>query len=205
MRINNFLTTGVLLGFAVTVTAAPVNFTFLENGLGNLGSSSTFTESGISLTAYAGPSGQQLYAKNEGPGETGLGTASDSQFEINPNNFVQLNAATSPATEITTLYFGSIQTATLGEKVDIYYSTTLGTLGTLLGTVSGVGSSVTGSFDLTGWGYTSGYYGITAGQGNIELGGATVNSLTVPDAASTAALLGGAVMTLGCLRRKLMV
>lgn len=203
MKINFFLTSAAVLAWAPLLQASPVTFTFLENGLGNLGSSSTFTESGISLTAYAGPSGQQLYAKNEGPGEVGLGTASDSEFEINTGNFVQLNAATSPATELTTLYFGSIQTATLGERVDIYYSTTLGTLGTLLGSVSATGSSITGSFDLTGWGYTTGYYGITAGVGNIELGGATVNSITVPDGASTAGLMGGALIALGWLRRKL--
>jgi len=201
MRSQILLSTVALLGFGVVAQGAPITFSFLENGLGNLGTSSTFTESGVSLTAYVGPSGQQLYAKNQGPGETGLGTASDSENEINPNNFVQLNAATSPAMEITTLYFGSIQTQTLGERVDIYYSTTLGSLGTLLGSVYGSGSGVVGSFDLTSYGYMTGYYGVTGGVGNVELGGAVVNA--VPDVASTGMLLGGTLTMLGLLRRKL--
>jgi hypothetical protein len=203
MRKKLFLSTLSLLAFAAVASAGPITFSFLENGLGNLGTSSTFTESGVSLTAYSSP-GDTLYAKNEGPGEVGLGTGSDFEHEINTGNFVQLNVLTSPIMDITTLFFGSIQTATLGEQVDIYYSTTLGSLGTLLGTVSATGSSITGSFNVSGYGYTSGYYGITAGVGNIELAGATVNvPSNVPDGGSTVALLGGTLAMLGLLRRRL--
>jgi len=202
MRTKLFLTAVALLGYIGFASAAPINFTFLENGTGPLGTSSTFLESGVSITAYSSP-GETLYGKNDGPGETGLGTASDSEHEINPNNYVQLNVVTSPIMKITTLFFGSIQTSTLGERADIYYSTSLGSLGLLLGSVSGLGSGVTGSFDVSGLGYTSGYYNITGGVGNIVFAGVTVDS--VPDAASTAALLGGTLASLGLVRRKLMV
>jgi hypothetical protein len=203
MRIKSYLTVIALLGISYVASATPVTFNFLENGLGNLGSSTNFTQNGITATAYASP-GETLYAKNEGPGEVGLGTGSDSEHEINTGNFVQISLLTSPIMKIIGFTFGSIQTSTLGERVDIYYSTTLGVLGTLLGSVYGTGSGITGSFDVSSYSYTTGYYGITAGVGNIELGSMTVDvPSTVPDVASTAALLGGAMTAVGLLRRKL--
>jgi hypothetical protein len=201
-RISPVLLCLAVLAFAFSVSATTINFSFLEDGLGNLGATTNFTESGETLRAYASP-GQSLYAKNEGAGEAGLGTLSDSEHEINAQNYVQLGVAVNPGLVITKLFFGSIQTATLDESVDIYYSTTLGSIGTLIGMVSAAGSSVTNSFDVSGFGYTSGYFGITAGTGNIELAGATVNAATLPDAASTAVLLGGSLSAIAVLRRRI--
>jgi hypothetical protein len=181
----------VVGGFSLAVQANTVTWTFLENGANlSLGASSTFTESGISLTAYASP-GETLYAKQEGGDENGLGITSDSDHEINANNFVQLNLATTPLSSLSLIFLGSVQS---GESATIYYSSVLGTLGTLLGTVTADGSFAIPTADTTG------YIGVSAGSGNVLIDSVTGN---VPDGGTTIMLLGGALMGLGLIKRKL--
>lgn len=182
-----------IVGLGTVVQADTVTWNFLENGQdASLGASSTFTESGIGLTAYAS-SGETLYAKNDGPGEVGLGITSDSDHEINGNNFVQLNLTTTPPVSSWTLLFlGSVQS---GETATIHYSLFQGILGSQIGTVNS-----DGTFDISG--YSTGYIGISAGSGNVVLGSATANFNT-PDGGTTMMLLGGALMGLGLIKRKL--
>lgn len=194
MKNKWLLTALVFAGFNLAVQANTVTWNFLENGSDvSLGASSTFTESGVALTAYASGT-ESLYAKNDGPGENGLGITSDIEHEINPNNFVQFNLTTVPAVSSWTLVFlGSVQS---GETATIYYSPVLGTLGTLLGTVTG-----DGSFDISSIS-APGYIGVSAGSGNVllESVSAVVNT---PDGGTTMMLLGGALMGLGFIKRKL--
>jgi len=200
MKIKSFLTAVALLGLGVSAQATLVTFNFLENGQNiNLGNSSIFTESGISVTAYGFTTANvatALYAKNGGAGEMGLGIASDSDHEINANTYVQLNVKTLINSTLSALFFGSVQS---GETANIYFSSTLGTLGAFIGSVTS-----DSTFDITP--YLNGYIGVTATgvQGyndpNVLIGTLTAN---VPDSGTTVAMLGGALTALGFIRRKL--
>jgi hypothetical protein len=194
MSIKSFFVILTAATIGATAPASPVTFTFQENGLGNLGATSTFTETGLSITAYAS-SGQTLYAKNGGGDETGLGITSDpsGDWEIYPGTFIQLKGA---GVAITSLLLGSVQSGD-GDTATIYYSTTLGVLGTLLGTLTSDG---TFNIPLADQG---GYIGISAGAGNILLDSAT-GQATVPDAPRTFLLFGFALTALGMMKRKCM-
>ncbi len=203
MKLKLFLTALAVVGFSAAVQANTVTWNFLENGLGNLGNSSTFTESGIALTAYGyttANSPTALYAKNESPGESGLGIASDAEFEINTTTYVQLLLTTTPAANLTSLFFGSVQQ---GETANIYYSAVLGSIGLLVGSVT---SDTT--FDLTP--YLTGYIGVTASgvQGynnpNVLIASVTGTYNNTPDGGTTAMFLGGALVGLGLIKRKLL-
>ncbi len=191
MKTKSLLTTLAVLAIGATAYAAPITITFQENGSNlSLGSSSTFTVSGSSLTAYAS-SGQTLYAKSAGAGETGLGITSDIDHEINPSNFIQVYSSLS-GFRVESLYLSSVQTS---EAATIYFSSILGTLGSLIGTVT-----ADGSFDVSAYG--TGYFGVSASAGNVLFASATGSS-RVPDAGSTVLLLGSALTGLGLLKRKL--
>ena len=201
------ITTLAIAGFAVAAHATAVPFTFLENGSNvALGTSSTFTESGVTLTAYGfnGTGGTAtLFAKDDGAGsgEQGLGITSDptGENEIWGTTFVQIVAGAGlPTVQVS---FGS---TTDGEAANIYYSTTLGTLGTLIGSVT---SDTTFAIASA---YQNGYIGIQAGGNNggtpnVLLGGATLNTPSAPDGGTTVAMLGGVLAALGMARRKMTV
>ena len=195
---NKILTTLAVIGFAVAAQATPVVFSFLENGSNlALGSSSTFTEGGVSITAYAGP-GDTLYAKNLGVGsETGLGLTSDpsGQHEITPGRFIQLGLPTTPITTLSLVFLTSVTAGS--ETATIWFSAVQGVLGAQIGTVASEAS-----FDVSA--YTSGYIGISAGAGNVLVESLHAD-LRTPDGGSTMLLMGGALTALGLIRRKLAV
>lgn len=203
---NKYLLTAIaVVGFSVAAHATTVTWNFWENGVNvDLGTTSTFTESGISLTAYGFTTANvatDLFAKQDAdPGENGLGIASDgTEHEINTLNYVQLLLTTTPASNLSSLLLGSVQS---GETANIYYSATLGALGVKVGSVT---SETT--FDLTP--YLTGYIGVTASgiQGYVDPN-VLITSVTgtvvdrVPDGGTTVMLLGGALMGLGLLKRK---
>ena len=203
MKSNTLLATLAVAGLAVAAQATPVTFTFLENGPGNLGNSATFTEGSASLTAYGFAStgvATALFAKNAGGDENGLGIASDptADNEIWGTTFIQLHANGGLPTISVTL--GS---TTDGEVANIYYSATLGTLGTLIGSLS-----ADGDFSILS-AYQNGYIGIQAGGStasgvpNVLLDSATLDIPSAPDGGTTIALLGAALTAAGMIRRKL--
>lgn len=177
---------GLGLAFATQANAS-ISYTFLENGLNHsLGNTSTFTESGVSLTASgfttAGVA-TALYAKytSGDPTETGLGTLSDSDHEINSGNFVQLTLPTTPATTFNFILAGSVQS---GETAKVYWTTTAGSLvgATLIGTFNGNGQINIPAGDAT----KTGYLDITAGSGNVLLEGAQFTA-AVPEPSTVVA------------------
>jgi hypothetical protein len=196
MKIKNLLAITALVGLGVSAQATTI--TFLENGQNlALGPSSTFTEGSASLTAYGNPQGANLYAKNLGSGEQGLGLTSDlsGQHEISGGNFIQLLSGTGAGQfDVQSLLMNS---TTGGEVANFYYSAVLGTLGTLIGSVNS-----NTSFAILSQ-YQNGYIGIAAGSGNVLLSTATGVENTVPDGGSTVALLGLALTGVGLIRRKL--
>jgi VPDSG-CTERM motif len=179
-------------------------FNFQENGSNiSLGPTSTFTESSIpsiSLTASgfltAGGT-TDLFAKNLGGDEVGLGTTSDptGQHEITTANFVQLTLPTTPPSNFQMVLLASVQT---GESAEVFFNSTPGTLtgATMIGTVSGHDGSIT----ISG-GFQTGFIDVTAGAANVLLNRAIVT--TVPDGGSAVALLGIAFAGIEVLRRRM--
>jgi hypothetical protein len=184
--------------------ANAVTFTFQENGTNmDLGPTSTFTESGISLTASAFLTiggATDLYAKNQGATETGLGTALDTiDHEILSNDFVQLTLPTTPPTTFSMVIAASVQA---GETALVYFQP-LGSPGTLTGaTLIGTITTEGGSVTIPA-GDQTGFIDITAGVGNILIQSVTV--ATVPDGGSALALLGIALAAIEGVRRNVRV
>ena len=181
MKIKNVLAVTALVGLGLSAQATTI--TFQENGSNTaLGNSSTFTEGSASLTAYGfvngSPStGTALYAKSKGAGETGLGINSDpsGDHEVWGSTFIQILSSQS-AFAVTSISLGS---TTGGEISDIYYSTVLGVLGTLIGSTSSNSTFAIASI------YQNGYIGLAAAgtpNANVLLGPVTG---TVPDGGTT--------------------
>jgi hypothetical protein len=191
MKIKNIIAVAALVGLGMSAQA--ITITFLENGNNVvLGSSSTFNEPGASLTAYAS-SGQSLFGKNLGAGETGLGINSDpsGQHEIYGSTFIQLLSNPS-VFAVSSVSFNSV---TGGEIANVYYSAVLGSLGILIGTTSSNSTFLINSI------YQNGYIGVASGAGNVLLASAT--GTAVPDGGTTVAMLGGVLAAIGMIRRKL--
>lgn len=200
---NHKLTTIIMaltgMGLALATRANALSFNFQENGPGPLGPTSTFTESGFSLTASgfltAGGT-TNLFSKNLGGDEVGLGTTHDpsGQNEIVTDDFIQLTLPTTPPSHFSMVLLASVQ---VGEEAKVFFTTTAGTLtgATLIGTVTNAdGSVVIPAFDQTG------FIDITASKANVLLSGAEITP-TVPDGGSTVAFLGMALAGLEGLRR----
>lgn len=189
---------GLISGLVNQAQADTVTWTFLENGADmNLGTSSSFTSSGYTVWAYgftSGGVGSDLYSKSDGPGETGLGMVTDvgNDHEIDKWHFVQLDSQILPSGSVKSVELGSVQTH---EDAAIYGSDTLGSLGTLIGTIA-----ADGTFNLSGFAYR--YIGITT-TGSATAANVVVGALTaqVPDSGTTALLLGLGVLGLGLARR----
>jgi len=194
------MTLAAAIAAGLATQAKAVSFTFQENGSNlDLGPTSTFTSGGFSLTASgfltAGGT-TNLFAKNLGGTETGLGTVSDptGQHEITTANFVQLTLPTTPPSNFSMVLLTSVQT---GESAKVFFTTTPGTLAgaTLIGTVS----DANGSISIPA-GDQTGFIDVTAGAANVLLEGAEITT-TVPDGGSTVALLGVALTAVEGARR----
>lgn len=194
---------GIVVALATQANATSFTFNFQENGSNlDLGTTSTFNEGGFALTAsgfLTSGAATDLFAKSQGSGEIGLGTTHDPshQNEIVTDDFVQLTLPTVPASNFQLIIGGSV---TNGETMQVWFSSTSGTFagGTLLGTITTTGGSVT----VPGTDQT-GFIDITAGNGNVLLSSATITSRTVPDGGSAVALLGIALAAIEGLRRAL--
>jgi hypothetical protein len=205
MKSNWFLTMTACVGFAAAAHATDVTITFLENGLGDLGSGAkTFTDGGASITAqgFSASGPVDLWAKQSGdPAETGLGLANDpTDHEIFPGSFIQLTVPPGPAgSTLKLVVTGSIQS---GEGALVWFGTTSGTIGLTPVPPAGGVSGDQQTFNIPA-GDQSGFIDITASAGNILLDSAVVTVPNVPDGGLTIALLGGALTALGLARRKL--
>jgi hypothetical protein len=190
----------VLVGMvALAMQASATVFTFQENGSNlSLGPTSTFTEGGLSLTASAfltAGGSTNLYAKNLGGTEIGLGTTSDpsGQHEITNITFIQCTLPTTPASNFQMTLLTSVQNT---EIANCYFNSNSGTLtgAILIGTVSnGDGSVTVPAGDQTG------FIDITAGSGNVLLNSVKVTA--IPDSGSAVALLGMALAGIEGVRR----
>jgi hypothetical protein len=159
---------------------------------GDLGANPVhFVEGGVTLTANGfGPSGAvDLYSKNAGVGEIGLGLINDpsSANEITPGSFVQLTVPTSPPYGASLVIGQSITSGS--EIMHVYFQTTAnsGTLAgaTSLGTILASGGTLT----LSPTQFGPGFIDITSDAGNVLLASVTF----VPEPST---LIAGALLLL---------
>jgi hypothetical protein len=121
--------------FAVVPVFADSTDSFTFTGtLGNVGPTETVTSGGASLTVtgYSAPGvTSNLFAKNEGPTEFGLGMASGADHEIAGSLTLQVDLQQILALHPSSITIG-ISSLQAGETYQIWGSNTAGTPGTLL-------------------------------------------------------------------------
>jgi hypothetical protein len=187
------------VALATQANAATLTFNFQENGSNlALGPTSTFTESGFSLTAsgfLTSGATTNLYAKSLGGDEIGLGTTSDpsGQHEIVTTNFIQLTLPTTPSSTFNMVLLASVQN---NEQGKVFFTHTAGKIdasATLIGTIN----NADGSIPIPAADQTGGFIDITAGAANVLLHGAQITT-AVPEPSSLAflALGAGGILTL---------
>jgi hypothetical protein len=180
---------GAILIVASTSWAGTSKITWnFDSPTGTLGTSQTYTSGGITLTAYgfSSPSNPtDLYGKNLGTDEQGLGISGLPQDEIGGTSFVQVDLAPIMSYNNGALTIDSVQT---GESYDIWISNTLGQPGTLI-IANGTMNNTAFTVSLT----QGTYLGISAGKsGNVLL-----NSLTVTPEPASLALFGTGLLLAG--------
>lgn len=182
------------------------NFSPSAAAAGNVGPSEDYTVGGVTLTAYgfvkATGAASSLYQKYT-PGdasETGLGLAADSDHEIPPPFFVQLDVQNLINAGFTSLslQLGSLQN---GEQANIYKDNTPGSFGDGFSGVQLLGA---GGADVLfkSVSLTNRYINITGGGSagaDPVLMSATAN---VPDGGSTALLVGGGLLAAAMISRR---
>jgi hypothetical protein len=168
-----------------------------------------YSDGVISLTASAFLKGStntptNLYVKQGGTNETGLGTTVDVDHEINPGDFIDLNLSSLFAKGVTsgTLTLESLQT---GEGFKVCQGSVVGSLGS--NCVTGGAGTGTTTLHLT-WTNTTDIIGVTAfnadglhPQANVLIDGITA-TVPTPEPATITLLVFG-IAGLACRRRRL--
>lgn len=193
--INTLGKFGLLLFGVCLLSAAPVfadstNFAFPAT-LGVLGPSETFTSGSLSLVASgfsgAGGTPADLFGKNLGGVESGLGLAFSSDHEIQGMAFIQLDLANILAASPSSVAL-SFNSVLDGDRYAIWGSNTAGSMGTLLAT-----NQTALSFTVPDLGMFR-YISISAPAGAVLLHDVDVST---PEPSSASMLLLGLVTLLG--------
>lgn len=178
-------------GFAFCLPALADSF---AAGTGSLGTSHTFVVNGSSITATGYSSSgvtRNLYFKNGGGDETGLGLAGMTANEIGGTGFVQfgLGSFLSGRSGATQFTLGSVEA---GERYSVYGSNVAGSEGTLIG--GGGAANTTFTLPATSYQYIS----VGAPSGNVLVQGIqTTDSVSVPEPGAIFLLFTGLIAMLG--------
>lgn len=187
------LTVATILA-ALPAAAATITFSF-TNPAGDVGSNThTYgsTPSGYSLTAYGYRNGSpvNLYGKNGGGDENGLGLVGTSDFEIGGNAIILLDISQLQGAQSLQLSIGSVQSS---EGYKIYGENQLNGSTTLLvaGNIDGAFFTVPGFSQFR-------YIGVGAGTGDVLLDAVRFTAAPEP---ATFVLVGVALVGVSLLRR----
>jgi hypothetical protein len=182
-------------GFAFSLPALADSVNFAAS-TGNMGKSHVFNVNGgnITATGYSNTGvTSNLYFKNNGGDETGLGLAGMPGNEIGGTSFVQFGlggflASTNGATQ---LHLGSVES---GESYNVYGSNMAGVQGTLLG--SGNPAQTTFTLPAT---QPYQYVSVSASKGNVLVQGIQTvsSSVSVPEPGVLRMLLTGMLGMIG--------
>jgi hypothetical protein len=196
---------GLLLLGVCLLSAAPVfadsttTFTFIGT-LGPVASPTTFTAGSLSLVAagYLSPGMETgMWAKNRGPGEAGLGIASEPQHEIAGTQFIQLDLTNILAAHPSSIVL-SVQSIQAGENYNVWASNSAGM------NLTQLGANQTGATFNVILPPGDNFVSLVAGAGNVLLDDVDVTTPT-PEPSSAGLLLFGlaALVGAGTLGKKL--
>jgi hypothetical protein len=179
-------------GFSYNFGACPSGFTCP----GAIGTSQIYTSNGVTITAYGFSStnlADNLYVKQSGGDETGLGLVGTSDFEIQHGNFIQLNMSNLTSAGVISgfLTLGSVQ---IGEGYQICDSSALGVMN---------GACFTGTLDGQpvgiSWDSAHPYITITATTGDVLV----AQAFSTPEPGTMGmTLLGAGLLVLFGMRRR---
>ena len=200
-----YLSALALLAVGAAPSANAITWDFSNFGAGDLGSyTKTFTAGGQSITAYGSTlalAHVDLWYKNDGSSEEGLGLANDPQHEIIAGNFISLLMPTSFARtyDLTLDSLQSPPSSNPGETANIYECSSATNTGCkLLASLTGppVEKDV---FVTLGAGFN--YLEVTdaAGGGGANVLLEAISSVPEP---ATLSLLGLGLAGVGFVRRK---
>ena len=190
---------GCVLAIAPGACASPLIYNFNTPGT-PLGTSQVYTSNGVTITAYGFSntgSSMQLFAKNDGGDEVGLGLNGTSDDEIGTTNFIQLDLTNVLASHPSSILMsiGSVQG---GEGWDIYVSNILGSRGTLLQTGT---TDAPATFTLNSIPAGDDFVSVRASGGNVLLSSLATTS-SVPEPGS-AAMIGAGLLALGTFVKRI--
>ena len=156
----------------------------------------TYTRSGLSITAngyHTAGGGADLYVKQDGYGETGLGIAAEVNHEINPSYVIDLNMTNLTSHGITSgiLNLESVQSGESYKVCEGHVPGSVGTVNCRMGS-GGLNDSI-----AINWSSADYLIGITAPTGNVLI----ASSIVVTPEPATFALFGAGAAGLGLIRR----
>jgi hypothetical protein len=205
-KLNSFRHIGfaamwVCLGVLLLASQGRADGVIFNNPTGDLGSTThTYTLDGVSIAA-AGFNGGDLWGKNLGPGEQGVGLAGDpsGQNEIfvavtgAPQDYIQLNLLNLITAGFTNFEF-AMNSTTNGETWQVTACATAGTPGS--GPCAANGSTLTGTTDTpmalpANFGAADPFLDFSSNKGNVLLSQIAATAPSVPEPSSLGLLLVG--------------
>lgn len=211
IRKTMFMLAAVAGFAALPALASPIPFNF-NAGLGDLGAGpTTFTSGAFSISAngYVGSTANNLFEKNSGGDEQGLGLKGTNDSEINPGQSIVFNLTNLANAGLTsgTFTLGSLQT---GEDAEVCVTSSSNPGSAASGTCqAGLIDNLGGSVGtvVVNWSKTDSFVEFitdphqSSSTGNYLVDGLDVNNSTVPEPPSVI-LLGTALLGLACVTRR---
>ena len=184
------------LSLAVAAKAGTITITFeFNNPTGALGTTETYTQGIYSIVAsgFNGTdSPQDLFSKNAGGDEVGIGLTNDSDFEITPGSFIQLDLSTLPLGTFAL----QINSDTGADAFKLYNTSVAGTLGGVV--LDSQGSTSNPLLTITP---SLRYLDLTATSGNVLEGPLSFTVSTTPEPA-TFLMIAVGLVSVGLLGRR---